>query len=42
MNKIYLECLVNGKFHQENFTSWQEYFKATFSPDVKILSVVVR
>lgn len=42
MNRIYLECLVNGKFCQENFTSWEGYFNATFSPEVEILSVVVR
>lgn len=41
MSRIYLECLVNGKFCQENFPSWQEYFEATFSPEVEILSVVV-
>lgn len=42
MNRIYLECLVNGKFCQESFTSWQDYFAATFSPDVEILNIVVR
>ena len=42
MNRIYLECIVNGKFCQESFTSWQDYFAATFSPDVEILKIVVR
>lgn len=42
MNRIYLEYLVNGKFCQEFFTSWQDYFAATFSPDVEILNIVVR
>lgn len=42
MNRIYLECFVNSKFRQENFTSWQEYFNTTFSPDVEILNIIVR
>lgn len=41
MNIIYLECLVNGKFCQENFTSWQDYFEATFSPNIEILNVIM-
>jgi len=38
---IYVEYILNGNFYQDDFTSWDEYFNAMFSPDIEILKIVV-
>lgn len=36
---IYAEWKLYGKFDNGFFKSWNEYFEATFNPDMQILLV---
>ncbi len=37
--KIYAEWILYGKFHNDFFDRWEDYFRATFNPDCEILVV---
>lgn len=41
MLRIYIEYILDSKFYQEEFTSWDAYYETTFNPDIELKRFVV-
>lgn len=37
---IYAEWKTEGKFENGFFSSWEEFFRETFNPDIEIITVL--